>query len=127
MPDSFFWGALVFAAWPMFRFGFDWLSFCNDDMANYCLAADRPLNHGFFDGPNMEDFLQGRDYTQAYWFMHVPGNIRSGSDLILAAACAFLGPKSAHQVAARNQTASMGSTKLFDEASMSYFQMERKW
>jgi len=32
-------GALVFAAWPMFRFGFAWLSFCNDDMANYCPQA----------------------------------------------------------------------------------------
>jgi len=91
-------GALLFAAWPMFRFGFAWLSFCNDDMANYCLAADRFLNHGFFDGPNMKNFLEGRDYTQAYWFMHVAGNVRSGSDLILATACAFLGPKSAHQV-----------------------------
>ena len=117
----------MFVAWPMFRFGFAWLSFCNDDMANYCLVADRLLNHGFFDGPDMEDFLQGRDYMQAYWFMHVAGNLRSGGDLILATVCAVLGPKSAHQVAARNQTASMASTKLFDEASMSYFQMERKW
>jgi hypothetical protein len=91
-------GALLFAAWPMFRFGFAWVSFCNDDMANYCLAADRFLNHGFFDGPNMENFLEGRDYTQAYWFMHAAGNARAGAELILATACAFMGPMSAHQV-----------------------------
>jgi len=89
-------GALIFAAWPMFRFGFAWVSFCNDDMANYCLAADRFLNHGFFEGPNLEDYLQGKDYKQALWFAYAAG-VRPGSELILATACSFLGPKSAHQ------------------------------
>src|SRR3954471_8140025 len=34
-------GYLLYTGWPLLRFGFDWISYGNDDMANYCLAADR--------------------------------------------------------------------------------------
>lgn len=89
--------ALAIAARPMFSYGFDWLSFSNDDMANYCLAAQRFLNHGFFDQPNLDNLLTGKDYSLAYWFMHAAGGVRSGSELMLAVVWAFSG-LNAHQV-----------------------------
>lgn len=89
--------ALALAARPMFSYGFDWLSFSNDDMANYCLAAQRFLNHGFFDQPNLNDLFAGKDYSLAYWFMHAAGGVRSGSELMLAVVWAFSG-LNAHQV-----------------------------
>ena len=89
--------ALALAARPMFSYGFDWLSFSNDDMANYCLAAQRFLNHGFFDQPNLNDLVAGKDYSLAYWFMHAAGGVRSGSELMLAVVWAFSG-LNAHQV-----------------------------
>lgn len=69
---------------PLLKFGFDWVSFSNDDMANYCLAASRFLNHGFLDLPNTHDLINSKDYSLFYWFLHVPGQVRSGSDLTLA-------------------------------------------
>ncbi|HTL69045.1 MAG TPA: hypothetical protein VL200_15375 [Lacunisphaera sp.] len=74
---------VVYAGWPMFRFGFNWISYANDDMANYCLAADRFLDHGYYDLPEQTE-LEGRDYTQHYWFMHGLQQIRPGSEMILA-------------------------------------------
>jgi hypothetical protein len=74
---------VVYAGWPMFRFGFNWISYGNDDMANYCLAADRFLNHGYYDLPEQTQ-LEGRDYPQHYWFMHGLQQIRPGSELMLA-------------------------------------------
>lgn len=88
---------LCLIAWPMFRYSFYWLSFCNDDMANYCLAAQRFLNHGFFDQPNLQNIFAGKDYSLVYWFMHVAANTRSGSELMLATVWAFSG-FNAHQV-----------------------------
>lgn len=73
----------VYAGWPMFRFGFNWISYGNDDMANYCLAADRFLHHGYYDLPEQTE-LEGRDYAQHYWFMHSLQQIRPGSELVLA-------------------------------------------
>ncbi len=89
--------ALLLSARPMFSYGFDWVSFSNDDMANYSLAAQRFLNHGFFDQPNLGDLFAGRDYSLAYWFMHVAAGVRSGSELMLATVWAATG-LNAHQV-----------------------------
>jgi hypothetical protein len=90
-------GALLLSGWPMFSYGFDWVSFANDDMANYCLAAQRFLNHGFFEKPNLSDLQLGKDYSQVYWFMHVAGGARSGSELMLASTWAVSG-LNAHQI-----------------------------
>src|ERR1700682_643359 len=60
--------ALLLAARPMFSYGFDWVSFSNEDMANYCLGAQRFLNNAYFDPANLADLFSGRDYSQAYWF-----------------------------------------------------------
>ena len=80
----------VYTGWPMFRFGFDWISYGNDDMANYCLAADRFLHNGYYDLPQQTD-LEGRDYSQNYWFMHALQQIRPGSELVLAFASSVTG------------------------------------
>ena len=90
-------GALILTGRPMLNYGFDWLSFSNDDMANYCLAAQRFLNHGFFEEPDINSLLNGKDYSQAYWFMHAAGGVRSGSELMLAFVWACSG-LNAHQI-----------------------------
>lgn len=83
--------ALALVAHPMFSYGFDWLSVGNDDMANYSLGAQRFLNHGFFDQPNYDDLVSGKDYSLTYWFMHVAAGIRPGSELMIAVFWAFSG------------------------------------
>lgn len=87
---------VVYAGWPMFRFGFNWISYANDDMANYCLAADRFLNHGYYDLPEQTQ-LEGRDYGQHYWFMHSLQQIRPGSEMMLAFTSSITG-LNPHQV-----------------------------
>ncbi|HEX8915067.1 MAG TPA: hypothetical protein VF796_22135 [Humisphaera sp.] len=69
---------------PMLAWGFDWLSFCNDDMTNYCLAADRFLYYGFLEPPHTEAFVAGKDWTQAYWSLHIAAMVRPGSELAVA-------------------------------------------
>ena len=83
--------ALLLVARPMLNYGFDWVSFSNDDMANYSLAAQRFLNHGYFEQPNLAELHAGSDYSAAYWFMHVAAGVRSGSELMLATVWAFTG------------------------------------
>lgn len=94
---AIFLAALLLAAWPMFSYSFDWISFANDDMANYCLAAQRFLNYGYFDFFNSVEFYEGKDYSQSYWFMHVKCGIRAGSELMLSAIWSFSG-LNAHQI-----------------------------
>jgi hypothetical protein len=89
--------ALVLTGRPMFLFGFDWVSFCNDDMANYCLGAHRVLDFGYFDQPDAEQLVRGRDYVQQMWFLHVPGMHRPGSEMILAFLCALTGQDGARK------------------------------
>ena len=86
---------LLYVGWPAVRFGFNWISYGNDDMANYCLAAERFLNHGYYDLPLQTD-LEGRNYTQHYWFMHGLQQIRPGSELAIAWVASLTGLK-AHQ------------------------------
>ena len=80
-------GALVFSllwtAWPALKFSFNWVSIVNDDYCNYCLAAERFKDFGFYHVPSHSDFL-GRDYAQYYWLMHAIGLMRFGSEHALA-------------------------------------------
>ncbi len=76
-------GYVLYTGWPLFRFGFDWISYGNDDMANYCLAADRFLKNGYYDIP-LQTHLEGSDYSQHYWYMHALQQIRPGSELTVA-------------------------------------------
>src|SRR5579863_7412330 len=69
---------------PMFWFGFNWISYGNDDMGNYVLSAERLFDHGFFDRPPVAEFASGRDASDYYWFFHVYLGVRCGADLLLA-------------------------------------------
>jgi hypothetical protein len=89
-------GALLYVGWPSLRYGFNWISYGNDDMANYCLAAERFLAHGYYSVP-LQTELEGRDYAQHYWFMHALQQIRPGSELTIAWVASLTG-KRAHEV-----------------------------
>lgn len=69
---------------PMLQFGFNWISYGNDDMGNYVLASERLFDHGFFDQPSPDKFVSGRDAAPYYWFMHVYFGSRCGSEMLLA-------------------------------------------
>lgn len=75
---------LLASAWPMLWFSFDWIGVGNDDMANYCLAAQRFYNEGFFNEPDIEAIRSGTNYADTFYFMHVAGGVRPGSELLLA-------------------------------------------
>lgn len=89
--------ALLLVAWPMFEYGLNWASYSNDDMANYCLGAARFLQHGFFEPPDLGALFQGRDYSEAYWYLYAPGKVRPGSELTLAIVWGVTG-LNAHQI-----------------------------
>src|SRR5579859_2141497 len=74
--------ALLATGRPMLEFGFDWVSYSNDDMANYTLAAQRILTHGFFDIPRADELVTGRDYSLAYWFFNL--GVRPGAEMLTA-------------------------------------------
>ena len=54
---------LICVGLPLLHFGFNWLSYANNDMANYCLGALRFINHGYTDLPNTTELIQGKDYS----------------------------------------------------------------
>jgi hypothetical protein len=87
---------LLYIGWPLLRFGFNWISYANDDMGNYCLAATRFLQHGYYDIP-LQTELEGRDYPQHYWFMHALQQIRPGSEMTVAWMASLTGRR-AHEV-----------------------------
>ena len=75
--------SLLWTGWPALESGFNWISYGNDDMANYCLAAERFTDHGFYDVPTMAE-LSGRDYASYYFFMHVADMMRFGAEHVVA-------------------------------------------
>jgi hypothetical protein len=87
---------LIYAGWPMFRYGFNWISYGNDDMANYTLGAERFLNNSYYFLPEQTE-LEGRNYSQHLWFMHALQQIRPGSEMLLAWTCSLTG-LNPHQV-----------------------------
>ena len=84
--------SLGWTGWPALRFGFGWLSYVNDDYVNYCFAAERFKDFGFWRVPTSTE-LAGTDWSQYYWFMHVPGLMRFGSEHVLAWISALTGEK----------------------------------
>lgn len=84
--------SLLWTGWPALRFGFNWISYGNDDMANYCLAAERFASHGFFAVPTMAE-LMGRDYSSYYFFMHVADMMRFGAEHLVAWTACLAGLK----------------------------------
>ena len=65
--------------WPALKLHFNWISFVTDDYVNYCLAADRFKHFAFYRFPKVDE-LTGLDYTQYFWFMHVPAQVRFGAE-----------------------------------------------
>jgi hypothetical protein len=94
-------GALLIAAlaagYPLLRFGFNWVSYGNDDMANYCMGAKLFLNHAQFAVPSAADVVADRDPSLFYWYFYVVEGIRHGVDVMLAWLMSLTG-LSAHQV-----------------------------
>ena len=81
--------ALLLSGGPFLRYGFDWLSYANNDMVNYALLAQRFLGHGFFDVPSAAELFGGRSYSQTFWLQGLVE--RPGSELILASVAALTG------------------------------------
>ncbi len=77
-------GAFLLTGSPLLRYGFNWISYSNDDMTNYCLSALRLLHHGYNETPNLLALKYNQDISLYYWFMTVPRMIRPGADLLLA-------------------------------------------
>ena len=75
--------ALLLTGYPMFRYGFNWVSYCNDDMGNYCLGGKLFLNHAQLSFPRAADILHNRDGSLVYWFFYVPGAMRRGAEEML--------------------------------------------
>ena len=75
--------SLLWTAWPALKFNFKWMSIVNDDFTNYCLAAERFKDFGFYRLPTTAELL-GKDYSHYYWFMHVIGLMRFGAEHMLA-------------------------------------------
>lgn len=72
----------VASAWPIFQFGFNWLSYSNDDMANYVLNGERLVELGWFTVPNFTVYNFNRDPTAIYWLWTVD-NERFGAEMFL--------------------------------------------
>jgi hypothetical protein len=88
--------AALATGYPMLRFGFNWVSYSNDDMANYCLSAKLLLNHNQFSAPAAQDMLLDRDASLFYWYFDVLTPIRHGADEVLAWVLSLTG-LSSHQ------------------------------
>ncbi len=72
-------GYVFYIGWPALRFGFNWiLVAATTTWPTTALAAQRFLQHGYYDLPLQTD-LEGRDYTQHYW-PHATRCSRSGPD-----------------------------------------------
>ena len=76
--------ALFLAGWPLLLYGFEWMAYGNSDMVVLSAAGQYFLNNGFFDGPNPEDLLRGRDYSQYTWYMYAVGMHRAGNEMLLS-------------------------------------------
>jgi len=84
--------SVLWTGWPALQYGFKWVSYANDDMANYCLAAERFADKPFFQVPTSLD-LNLRDYTENYWYMHASDLMRFGSEHLLSFVASLTGLK----------------------------------
>lgn len=75
--------AFVLISWPMFRYGFNWVSISNDDMANYCLSAQRLYKYGYFERLAPDVMAKNMDLSAYYIFLADAG-ARIGSEMLLA-------------------------------------------
>jgi hypothetical protein len=75
---------LVAVGYPLLVHGFQWVSFCNDDMANYALGAQGVLDRGFLAPVAAADLVQNRQPSVHLWIVNQFAGIRCGSELLLA-------------------------------------------
>lgn len=76
--------ALMLIGRPLLEFGFNWVSYGNDDFANYVVNAHRLTVHGYFDAPLASDILSGRQADLFSWQLYTLRGTRIGADLLLA-------------------------------------------
>ena len=76
--------AFAVAAWPMTVFGFDWVSFGNDDMTTYVLGGNHFFAHGYFQLPPLGDLMNERDPSWNTSFFYSFDEVRYASPLMLA-------------------------------------------
>lgn len=76
---------------PMLRFGFDWLSFSNEDMLNYTSSAIYFLHHAYMNYPSASDYVNTHGLDSAYWFLAIFGQERVGVDYVLSFILALTG------------------------------------
>ena len=88
--------AFSLISWPMFKYGFNWVSISNDDMANYCLAAQRVYKYGYFERLAPEELVKNMDIS-AYSIIFADAGARMGSEMLLAFVMS-LSRLSSHQV-----------------------------
>ncbi|HEY3754526.1 MAG TPA: hypothetical protein VGL42_00090 [Opitutaceae bacterium] len=106
---------VAWAGWPFFKYGFHWTALVNDDYLNYCLAAERFRNFGFYRVPKLEELL-GKDCTQFYWFMHVPQLMRFGGEQIVAWSASLAGLRAV--LAFMPAIVALGSVQLLAAAGL---------
>jgi len=82
--------AFILAGWPLFEFGFDWLSYANGDMNTYVFGAARMFEHGFLVQPDARAYAANRDAVQTLFGLDVLYNQRSGAENLLAFAMGAL-------------------------------------
>ena len=75
---------LVAIGQPALVYGFEWVAYANDDMANEVLGAQHLIETGFPGPPDVDALIGGRDYTQTAWFAHRIGNERPGARMMVA-------------------------------------------
>jgi hypothetical protein len=75
---------LVAVGYPLLVRGFHWVSFCNDDMANYVLGAQGVLDRGFMAAVPRADMVENREPSVHLWLVNQFAGIRCGSELLLA-------------------------------------------
>ncbi|MBK8596501.1 MAG: hypothetical protein IPN83_13160 [Holophagales bacterium] len=70
---------------PLLLHGFDWVSFCNEDMTNYVLAAQAFLDHGYLSAVDPRAVIENRDPGLLQWLQAFTSiGVRQGSELTLA-------------------------------------------
>jgi hypothetical protein len=83
--------ALFLVGRPAIQYGFDWVSYSNDDMINYSLAADRLADHGYYEEPPpVRDELY-RGFAPGYWFEYALDGERTGVEMMLAIVVSLTG------------------------------------
>lgn len=89
--------ALVPFAWPLLRFGFEWLAFVNGDMGYYSISSTRLLDYAYSEMPSSGNIRDIKNHSLLMWEYHNNWSYRTGADLLLANLVGLTG-MSAHQV-----------------------------